>query len=117
MPEREAPYYTRWEAAIQRDLGRGFVAAFTYLGSRGTNLPVVRASNQHLISRLMVRNLPGLPKGEEQTDPRWDGVCRRDRIGRLTHAAWSQCNQSPGRCRLDSLWWTVPQSTRANTPR
>jgi hypothetical protein len=44
-PEREAPYYTRWEAALQHDLGGGWVAAFTYLGSRGTNLPVVQQVN------------------------------------------------------------------------
>ena len=44
-PEREAPYYTRWEMALQHDLGGGWVAGFTYLGSRGTNLPVVQQVN------------------------------------------------------------------------
>ena len=44
-PDRQAPYYTRWEAALQHDLGGGWVAAFTYLGSRGTNLPVVQQVN------------------------------------------------------------------------
>jgi hypothetical protein len=43
--EREAPYYTRWEASIQRDFGQGWVASLTYLGSRGRNLPVVQAIN------------------------------------------------------------------------
>jgi Carboxypeptidase regulatory-like domain len=45
QPNREAPYYTRWELSLQRDLGYGFVAQVTYLASRGTNLPVVRAAN------------------------------------------------------------------------
>jgi hypothetical protein len=45
QPEREAPYYTRWEASIQRDFGAGWVAAFTYLGSRGSDLPVLRQTN------------------------------------------------------------------------
>jgi hypothetical protein len=45
QPDRETPYYTRWEANVQRDLGGGFVAQFTYLGSRGRKLPVVRAAN------------------------------------------------------------------------
>lgn len=45
QPERETPYYTRWELGVQRDLGGGWVAAFTYLGSRGSNLPVVRQFN------------------------------------------------------------------------
>ena len=37
--------YTRWEANIQRDLGKGFIAQFTYLGSRGHNIPVVQQVN------------------------------------------------------------------------
>jgi hypothetical protein len=45
QPDREAPFYTRWEASVQRDLGAGWVVAFTYLGSRGSNLPVTRAVN------------------------------------------------------------------------
>ena len=43
--EREAPYYTRWEASLQRDFGQGWVASVTYVGSRGRNLPVVQAIN------------------------------------------------------------------------
>ena len=43
--DREPAYYTRWEGNVQRDLGDGWVAAFTYMGSRGTNLPVVRQVN------------------------------------------------------------------------
>ncbi len=45
MPDREAPYYTRWEAAVQRDFGGGWVAGFTYMGSRGSHLPVPQAVN------------------------------------------------------------------------
>jgi hypothetical protein len=45
QPEREAPFYTRWEANVQRDFGRGWVGAFTYVGSRGSNLPVVQQVN------------------------------------------------------------------------
>jgi len=43
--ERESPYYTRWEASVQRDLGQGWVLGLTYLGSRGRKLPVVQAIN------------------------------------------------------------------------
>jgi hypothetical protein len=45
QPDRDAPYYTRWEASIQREFGDGWVGAFTYTGSRGRNLPVARAMN------------------------------------------------------------------------
>ncbi|HKV98555.1 MAG TPA: carboxypeptidase-like regulatory domain-containing protein [Vicinamibacterales bacterium] len=45
QPDRETPYYTRWELSAQRDLGMGFVAAVTYLGSRGSSLPVVQQVN------------------------------------------------------------------------
>ena len=43
--DRTTPYYTRWEANLQRDLGNGLMAAFIYVGSRGTDLPVNRAIN------------------------------------------------------------------------
>ena len=43
--DRTTPYYTRWEANLQRDLGNGLMAAFIYVGSRGTDLPVPRAIN------------------------------------------------------------------------
>ena len=43
--DRTTPYYTRWEANLQRDLGNGLLAAFIYVGSRGTDLPVTRAVN------------------------------------------------------------------------
>jgi hypothetical protein len=50
--ERKSPYYTRWQAGLQRDLGRGFMVELMYVGSRGRNLPVLRAINnvplQHL---------------------------------------------------------------------
>jgi hypothetical protein len=45
QPDRQAPYYTRWEVSVQRDLGKGWVTAFTYLGSRGRDLPVARQFN------------------------------------------------------------------------
>ena len=43
--DRKTPYYTRWEANLQRDLGNGLVAAFTYTGSVGRDLPVARQIN------------------------------------------------------------------------
>ena len=43
--DRTTPYYTRWEANLQRDLGDGLLAAFIYVGSRGADLPVTRAVN------------------------------------------------------------------------
>ena len=43
--QRDAAYYTRWEASIQHDFAEGWVAAFTYLGSRGSNIPVVQQVN------------------------------------------------------------------------
>ena len=46
-PIATTPYYTRWEANLQRDLGNGLLAAFIYVGSRGTDLPVPRADQQH----------------------------------------------------------------------
>jgi hypothetical protein len=45
QPERKAPYYTRWELNLQHDFGAGWVVAGTYIGSRGTNLPVFRDIN------------------------------------------------------------------------
>jgi len=45
QPDRVTPYYTRWEASLQRDLGNGMVAAFIYTGSVGRDLPVTRAVN------------------------------------------------------------------------
>ncbi len=43
--ERKSPFYVRWQAGIQRDLGRGWVVELTYLGSRGSDLPVLREIN------------------------------------------------------------------------
>jgi hypothetical protein len=45
QPDRKAPYYTRWEANIQHDFGAGWIAAFTYMGSRGSDLPVAHQTN------------------------------------------------------------------------
>jgi len=45
QPDRKTPVYTRWELNLQRDLGLGFVAQVTYLGSRGRDLAVVRQAN------------------------------------------------------------------------
>jgi hypothetical protein len=61
QPDRESPYYTRWEMSVQRDLGLGFVAQVTYLGSRGHKLPVVRQSNNiplQYLSTSRERDLP-----------------------------------------------------------
>jgi hypothetical protein len=43
--ERKTPYYARWQAGIQRDLGRGWVVELSYVGSRGRHLPVTRELN------------------------------------------------------------------------
>jgi hypothetical protein len=45
QPDRKTPYYTRWEVSLQRDLGDGWVAMVTYLGSRGRELPIARQTN------------------------------------------------------------------------
>ena len=45
QPDRKTPYYVRWEFNLQRDLGNGWVAQGTYLGSRGRDLPVARQTN------------------------------------------------------------------------
>jgi hypothetical protein len=45
QPDREAAYYRRWEVSLQRDWRGGWVSAFTYVGSRGLNLPVARQTN------------------------------------------------------------------------
>jgi hypothetical protein len=45
QPDRKTPYYQRWEVTLQRDWHGGWVTSFTYLGSRGVDLPVVRATN------------------------------------------------------------------------
>src|SRR5205823_5273474 len=52
QPDRKTPYYTRWELNLQRDLGLGWVALVSYVGSRGTSLPVARANNNIPISAL-----------------------------------------------------------------
>jgi hypothetical protein len=61
QPERDVPYYTRWEANIQHDFGAGWVAAFTYMGSRGSNLPVARQTNNipmQYLSTSRTRDVP-----------------------------------------------------------
>ena len=61
QPEREAPYYTRWEGSVQRDFGRGWVGSLTYIGSRGSNLPVARQVNNlqpQYLSASRSRDLP-----------------------------------------------------------
>ena len=45
QPDRDAAYYRRWEAALQRDWGAGWLTSVTYIGSRGVNLPVVQQTN------------------------------------------------------------------------
>jgi hypothetical protein len=61
QPDRKTPYYTRWEISVQRDLGAGWVAAATYLGSRGRDLPVVRQTNNipmQYLSTSRTRDVP-----------------------------------------------------------
>jgi hypothetical protein len=43
--ERESPYYTRWQAEVQREVGPGWVVSLVYVGSRGKHLPVTRETN------------------------------------------------------------------------
>ncbi|HEY3350084.1 MAG TPA: carboxypeptidase-like regulatory domain-containing protein [Thermoanaerobaculia bacterium] len=38
--DRKTPTYTRWQAGLQRDLGKGWHAEVAYIGSQGRNLPV-----------------------------------------------------------------------------
>ena len=45
QPDRQAPYYRRWEVSLQRDWHAGWITAITYLGSRGVDLPVTRQIN------------------------------------------------------------------------
>lgn len=45
QPDRQAPYYTRWELSLQHAFGSGWVLATTYVGSRGRNLPVFHDVN------------------------------------------------------------------------
>lgn len=45
QPDRATPYYTRWEASVQRELPYRMLVTVTYLASRGTSIPVVRAVN------------------------------------------------------------------------
>ena len=80
QPDRKTPYYTRWEINVQRDLGKGFVTSFTYMGSRGRDLPVghqvnnipmqylstsrVRdAANETLLSQQVANPFAGLTPG------------------------------------------------------
>ena len=44
-PARKHPYSQRWSAGVQQLLPWQFVGEATYVGSRGTNLPVVRDIN------------------------------------------------------------------------
>jgi hypothetical protein len=43
--DRKSPYYTRWQMGVQHDFGSGWKVEVMYVGSRGRNLPVSRASN------------------------------------------------------------------------
>jgi hypothetical protein len=45
QPDREAAFYRRWEVSLQRDWSNGWITSFTYIGSRGVNLPVARQTN------------------------------------------------------------------------
>jgi len=45
QPDREAPFYTRWEGSVQHDFGTSWVVSLTYMGSRGSKLPVAQGLN------------------------------------------------------------------------
>jgi hypothetical protein len=45
QPNRESPFYTRWEMTLQRDLGGGWLVQGSYVGSRGRKIPVTQAVN------------------------------------------------------------------------
>jgi len=45
QPDRSAAYYQRWEVSLQHDWSGGWITGVTYIGSRGVNLPVARATN------------------------------------------------------------------------
>jgi hypothetical protein len=45
QPDREAAFYRRWEVSLQRDWSNGWITSFTYIGSRGVDLPVARQTN------------------------------------------------------------------------
>jgi hypothetical protein len=45
LPEREHPYSQRWSVGVQQLLPWQFVGEATYVGSRGTRLPVIRELN------------------------------------------------------------------------
>jgi hypothetical protein len=45
LPERKHPYSQRWSAGLQQLLPWQFVGEATYVGSRGTRLPVIRELN------------------------------------------------------------------------
>ncbi len=57
QPDRQSPYYTRWEFSVQHDFGSGWVAAATYIGSSGRNLPVFRDINNIPIQYLSTSRL------------------------------------------------------------
>ena len=44
-PDMKFPYAQRWSAGLQRELPGGFVAEASYVGNRGTRLPVLRQYN------------------------------------------------------------------------
>jgi hypothetical protein len=43
--ERRTPYYVRWQAGFQHDLGGGWVVEAMYVGSKGNHLPITRDLN------------------------------------------------------------------------
>ena len=45
QPDRQTPYYRRWELSVQHDWSGGWITSLTYLGSQGVNLPVARQIN------------------------------------------------------------------------
>lgn len=45
QPDRKSPQYTRWQAGVMQDLGRGWRLDAAYVGSEGRNLAVRRDLN------------------------------------------------------------------------
>jgi hypothetical protein len=45
QPDRQTPYYRRWEVDLQHDWSGGWITAFMYVGSRGVDLPVTQSIN------------------------------------------------------------------------
>ena len=98
-PDREAPYYTRWEVSLQRDLGAGWVAAFTYIGSRGSEPAGARATNnipmQYLSTSRMPRHANESFLTQNVAEPVRRACCRAARSTARRCSASSCCGRIP----------------------